>query len=157
MSIAAIERKRKVGDKTVKRALATDETVAHHRRPGKRSPERRRALKVLQLAKAGTPKLEIVRRLKISVHTIYRVIEMDAAGLPVTIRPKRKPDAKRVQRLFKEGLSKSAIARRLDMSRMTVNVVLGPSVHRYRPIGLSASAISSHQDFQRARSRKRSR
>jgi DNA invertase Pin-like site-specific DNA recombinase len=125
LSISAIEFKLKVSGKTVRRALASDATVVHHRRRGRRSPERQRALKVLELVKAGTPKSEIVRRLKIGIHTVNHVIEQDAAGNSVAIRPKRKPDAKRIRKLFNEGLSKGAIARRLGTSRPTVNTILG--------------------------------
>jgi DNA invertase Pin-like site-specific DNA recombinase len=125
LSISAIASKLKVSDKTVRRALASDATVVDHRRPGRRSPERQRALKVLELIKAGTPKWQIVRRLKIGIHTVNRVIAQDAAGKPVAIRPKRKPDAKRVRKLFKEGVSKGAIARRLGTSHTTVNTILG--------------------------------
>ena len=55
LSLSAIESKLKISRTTVKRALATDETVVHHRRPGKRSPERQRALKVLKLLDDGRP------------------------------------------------------------------------------------------------------
>ena len=74
LSISAIERELKVSRTTVKRALATTETVAHHhRRRGKRSPERQRALKVLKLLDAGAPKTRIARRLKMGLSTIYRI------------------------------------------------------------------------------------
>ncbi len=56
LSLSAIESKLKISRTTVKRALATDETVVHHRRPGKRSPERQRALKVMKLLADGVPK-----------------------------------------------------------------------------------------------------
>ena len=55
LSLSAIESKLKISRTTVKRALATGETVVHHRRPGKRSPERQRALKVLKLLDDGRP------------------------------------------------------------------------------------------------------
>ena len=58
-------------------------------------------------------------------HTINRVIRLEAAGKPVAIRSRRKPDAKRVRKLFEQGLSKSAIARRLGISRTTVRALLG--------------------------------
>jgi excisionase family DNA binding protein len=125
LSISAIERELKLSRTSVKRALATDETVVRHRRPGKRSPERRRALKVIKLLAAGTPKAEIARRLKMGFNTIYRIIRTEKAGKPVAIRHKRKPDAKRVRKLFNQGLSKSAIARRLGMSRTTARALLG--------------------------------
>jgi DNA-binding NarL/FixJ family response regulator len=150
LSISAIESKLKVSGKTVRRALASDATVVHHRRRGRRSPERQRALKVLELAKAGTPKYQIARRLKVGIHTVNRVIAQDAAGKPVAIRPKRKPDAKRIRKLFKEGLSKSAIARRVGTSRMTVNAILGverppvPAERAQRVRGLFASGSSKH-------------
>ena len=60
-----------------------------------------------------------------ALHTIYRVIRAETAGRPVAIRSKRKPDAKRVQKLFAQGKSKSEIARRLGMSRTTVRLLLG--------------------------------
>ena len=59
------------------------------------------------------------------LHTVYRVIRAEKAGTPVAIRPKRKPDAKRVQKLFAQGKSQSEIARRLGMSRTTVRLLLG--------------------------------
>src|SRR5262249_14456705 len=46
LSIAAIAHELKVSPSTVKRALATEASVVHHRRPGQRSPQRRRALQV---------------------------------------------------------------------------------------------------------------
>jgi DNA-binding NarL/FixJ family response regulator len=150
LSISAIESKLRVSDKTVRRALASDATVVHHHRPVERSPERHRALKVLELAKAGTPKYQIARRLKIGIHTVYRVIAQDAAGQPVAIRPKRKPDAKRIRKLFKEGLSKGAIARRLGTSRTTVNAILGverppvPPERAQRVRDLFASGVSKN-------------
>ena len=115
LSISAIERELNLSRDTVKRALATSETLVHHRRPGKRSPERQRALKVVELLAAGIAKAEIARRLKMGAHTINRVIRLEAAGTPVAIRSRRQPDAKRVRKLFKQGLSKSAIARRLGI------------------------------------------
>ena len=125
LSVAAIERKLKISRTTVKRALATNETVVHHRRPGKRSPERQRALKVMKLLADDVPKLRIAKRLKMGLHTIYRVIREEAAGRPVAIRSKRKPDAKRVRKLFNQGKSKREIARRLGMSGTTVRLLLG--------------------------------
>ena len=125
LSLSAIESKLKLSRTTVQRALATDETVVHHRRPGKRSPERQRAMKVLKLLDAGVPIVQIARRLKMAFHTIYRIIREEAAGRPVAIRSKRKPDAKRVHKLFAQGKSKSEIARRLGMSRTTVRLLLG--------------------------------
>jgi DNA invertase Pin-like site-specific DNA recombinase len=124
LSIAEIERKLKISRTTVKRALGTNETVVHHRRAGKCSPERQRALKVTKLLAVGVPKVRIARRLKMGLHTIDRVVRAEKAGTPVAIRPKRKPDAKRVRRLFNQGLSKSAIARRLGMSCITVRTLL---------------------------------
>ena len=125
LSLAEIERKLKISRTTVKRALATTETVVHHRRAGKRSPERQRALKVTKLLAARVPKVQIARRLKMGLSTIYRVIREEAAGRPVAIRSKRKPDAKRVRKLFNQGKSKSEIARRLGMNRRTVHLLLG--------------------------------
>ena len=125
LSISAIERELNLNRDTVKRALATSETLVHHRRPGKRSPERQRALKVVELRAAGIAKAEIARRLKMGAHTINRVIRLAAAGKPVAIRSRRQPDAKRVRKLFKQGLGKSAIARRLGTSRTTVHLLLG--------------------------------
>ena len=43
----------------------------------------------------------------------------------MAIRSRRKPDAKRVRKLFTQGNSKSAIARRLGTSRTTVRLLLG--------------------------------
>ena len=57
--------------------------------------------------------------------TIDRVIREEAAGRPVAIRSKRKPDAKQVPRLFNQGKSKREIARRLGMSATTVRLLLG--------------------------------
>jgi DNA invertase Pin-like site-specific DNA recombinase len=125
LSLAEIERKLKTSRTTVKRALATTESVVHHRRAGKRSPERQRALKVTKLLAAGVPKTRIAKRLKMGLHTIYRVIRLEAAGRPVAIRSKRKPDARRVRKLFNQGKSKREIARRLGMSATTVRLLLG--------------------------------
>jgi excisionase family DNA binding protein len=125
LSLAEIERKLKTSRTTVKRALATTESAVHHRRAGKRSPERQRALKVIKLLAAGVPKTRIAKRLKMGLHTIYRVIREEAAGRPVAIRSKRKPDAKRVHKLFNQGKSKREIARHLGMSQTTVRVLLG--------------------------------
>ena len=125
LSLSAIESALKLSRTTVKRALATNESVVHHRRPGKRSPQRQRALKVKKLLADGVPKSHIVKRLKMGFSTIYRVIRAENAGTPVAIRPKRKPDAKRVRRLFAQGNSQNEIARRLGMSQTTVRLLLG--------------------------------
>ena len=125
LSLSAIESALKISRTTIKRALAMNETVVHHRRPGKRSPQRQRALKVMKLLADGVPKSRIAKRLKMGLSTVYRVIRAENAGTPVAIRPKRKPDAKRVQKLFAQGKSKSEIARRLGMSRTTVRLLLG--------------------------------
>ena len=58
LSISAIERELNLSRGSVKRALATSQTLVHHRRPGKRSPERQRALKVVELRAAGIAKAE---------------------------------------------------------------------------------------------------
>ena len=125
LSLSAIESALKPSRTTVKRALATNESVVHHRRPGKRSPQRQRALKVMKLLADGVPKSHIVKHLKMGFSTIYRVIRAENAGTPVAIRPKRKPDAKRVRRLFAQGNSQNEIARRLGMSQTTVRLLLG--------------------------------
>ncbi|MGA8758824.1 MAG: helix-turn-helix domain-containing protein, partial [Stellaceae bacterium] len=138
LSLSAIESKLKISRTTVKRALATDETVVHHRRPGKRSPERQRALKVIKLLADGVPKSRIAKRLKMGLSTVYRVVREEAAGRPVVIRSKRKPDAKRVHKLFAQGKSKSEIARRLGMSRMTVRLLLG---HAPPPVPLDRAQL----------------
>jgi transposase len=98
LSISAIERELKLSNTTVRRALATNETAVDHRRAGKRSSERQRALKVMKLLAAGMPKVRIAKRLKMGLSTVYRVIGEEAAGRPVAIRSKRKPDAKRVRK-----------------------------------------------------------
>ena len=93
LSLAEIERKLKISRTTVKRALATTESVVHHRRAGKRSPERQRALKVLKLLAARVPKVQIARRLKMGLSTIYRVIREEAAG-----RPRGNPEQAKARR-----------------------------------------------------------
>ena len=103
LSLSAIESELKISRTTVKRALATKETVVHHRRRGKGSPQRQRALKVMKLLAQGVPKSHIAKRLKMGLSTVYRIIRAENAGTPVAIRPKRKPDAKAGAQIIRSG------------------------------------------------------
>ena len=126
VSKAAIERELKVSKGTVKRALVVDASPVFFRRPGKRHPQRKRALQILDHLAQGVPKAEICRRLHVGWDTIARVVAAENAGTSATVRPRRKTDPVAVRRLWKQGVSKSEIGRRLGISEQTVRRIVGP-------------------------------
>lgn len=104
LSRRAIARELRVSRDTVERALASGKTVPFFRQKTPLHPNRRRALRVLDLIGQGLSKMEVSRRLKVDRSTIKRVIETEASGGVATIRRHGKVNPVAARRLFNQGV-----------------------------------------------------
>jgi DNA-binding CsgD family transcriptional regulator/transposase len=122
-----IMRTLKISRETLMRALDEAHPVKPavlFRRPGKRQPESKVAQRILKLVAAGVPNPEIGRRLGVDARTVARVISLNEAGIPATVRRPGRMDRTTARRLWKRGVSKSEIARRLAISGNAVQFLL---------------------------------